>query len=245
MKNNYLSGLDQIENLNLDKLTKLIDSLLHKNEVFYLPIINKILSKNYNLNEIVTKIINDDKAFYDVLDNSYKHENGFHKLVLLSGKSFKLRMHVFGRADEVPMENVHDHRWNFSSSIIKGSLKMEMYEINDNKGISLFHYKYNSNKSENSYQVDYLGKKRVNLKKLRVYSEGDSYFMQTNEFHRITNKKNEECITLIMTGNPISNECNLLSKNEFNLKENILNKYEEYELRNLLMTLIVNHKNAA
>lgn len=72
----------------------------------------------------------------DVARRSYWHCNGFAKLVVHVGDPrFRLRLHVWpGRDDSGPVsgpaageENVHSHRWPFSSVVLCGKIRVDEY----------------------------------------------------------------------------------------------------------------------
>jgi hypothetical protein len=174
--------------------------------------------------------------FEKMLDESYYHENGFHKIVLLSGKNFKLRLHHFGVSSKIPMENIHDHRWAFASTILSGTLEMDMFKLSqivrdENK---LIHYVYNSDKSTGSYSTDKIGMVSLNKIESRFYEAGETYLMLPQELHRIKNQEGQESLTLILTGKPENNTCNLFALREINDEEKNTVKYEASELIKML-----------
>ena len=95
-----------ILNRNLNKLVETIDELLENNSSGILTLVNQALSKPDTLSLLIKEIINDSVLFTRMVEQSYYHENGFHKIVLLSGKHFKLRLHHFGVSSKIPMENI-------------------------------------------------------------------------------------------------------------------------------------------
>ena len=224
---------------NLNYLTELLDVITKNCDEKMLLQVNRILSKPQNLKLIISKIVNTKKAFEKVLKNSYPHKNGFHKIVLLSGKFFKLRLHHFKSMTDAPMENIHDHRWIFASSILYGELEMEIYEVNNetNEGEELLHYKYNSNKSTGAYTTNLIGKTFLRPTQRVKLNAGKSYCMLPQYLHRILNKENAETITLILTGKPTSYECNLFAKREINEEEKNILSYSTEELSNHLQVL--------
>lgn len=63
---------------------------------------------------------------------------------------------------------------------------------------------------------------------------GQVYSMSPDELHRIKNAYGEESITLILTGKPISKECNLYAKRPILEEEKNSTPYEEKRLRRML-----------
>ena len=227
---------NSILNNNINGLVETIDELLNNNSSEILTLINQSLSQPDTLSLLIKRIIDSPLLFAKMLDESYYHENGFHKIVLLSGKNFKLRLHHFGVSSKIPMENIHDHRWAFASTILSGTLEMDMFEqsqlvSDENK---LIHYVYNSDKSAGSYSTDKIGMVSIHKIESRFYEAGETYLMLPQELHRIKNQEGQESLTLILTGKPENNTCNLFALREINDEEKNTVKYESLELIKML-----------
>lgn len=231
MRNQLLAG-------NLSKLAAFIDQLIAAKGDTVLLEVNKFLANPFHLSVLTYHVLGTECFLGAVLKESYYHENGFHKIVLLSGQLFKLRLHHFGSGVKLPMENVHDHRWAFASSILAGNLKMDMFEVHQNKGESLIHYRYDSNKSTGQYTTALVGRKFIRKTQTRTYSAGDQYLMLPTDLHRIINKPDEESITLILTGNPKGQTCNLYAKRTIQEDEKKTVPYSKEELEGMLKALI-------
>lgn len=228
-----------IINAKPQKLVKLIDRLTANAKDETLIEINNILSRPDKLSFLIKQILKNEMLLSNVVSESYYHENGFHKIVLLSGKNFKLRLHHFGVAAKIPMENIHDHRWPFASSILTGQLTMDTFSASDiDKGEEAFyHFRYGSDKQSGSYSTDLIGRKFLNKIDTRIYNSGESYLMRTNELHRIKNTIGQESITLILTGKPVSKSCNLFAKKEIAEAEKRTIPYSSTELKMMLQTI--------
>jgi hypothetical protein len=229
MRNQLLTG-------NQSQLAASIDQLLAEKGDTVLLAINKFLANPFHLSVLIHHVLRTESFLDAVLKESYYHENGFHKIVLLSGQSFKLRLHHFGSGVKLPMENVHDHRWAFASSILAGSLKMDLFEVHECEGEALIHYRYDSNKSTGEYTTTRVGKKFIRKTETRTYSAGDQYLMLPTDLHRIINKAGEESITLILTGNPKGQTCNLYAKRTIRKEEKKMVSYSE-EMEGMLKAL--------
>jgi hypothetical protein len=208
-----------------------------------LPLINMVLSKPSNLKLLISKILNCRAEFEAVRANSYCHENGFHKIVMLQGKNFKLRLHHFGATSKAAMENVHDHRWPFASSILKGNLHMEMFEVADvpENTELLLHHVYHADKSSGAYQAHLEGVAALKRVKKVSFSEGTTYLLMPDALHRIVNDDQQESITMILTGKPVSSTCNLYARRPLTAEEKQTPCYTSEVLRaqlNLISELI-------
>lgn len=217
------------------------ESILLYNEQV-LPAINQVLSRPANVSLLIQSILNKPIAFEAVRKGSYCHENGFHKIVLLQGKYFKLRLHHFGATGKVAMENIHDHRWPFASSILKGDLHMDLFELCDPGEAAeheelLLHHVYHSDKSSGAYQANLQGV--ANLKRVQrvCFPEGFTYLLLPDALHRIVNEQNQESITLILTGKPVSNTCNLYARRTITQDEKQTPAYPAQSLRQQLQRI--------
>lgn len=226
-----------IINAKPQNLIRLIDGITGKAKETILTEINSVLSSPENLSFLIKQVINNDVLLSNVVKESYYHENGFHKIVLLSGKNFKLRLHHFGVAAKIPMENIHDHRWPFASSILTGELTMDIFKVSDKGEEAFYHFLYGSDKQSGSYSTDFIGKRFLNKVDTRTYNAGESYLMHTNELHRIKNGTGQESITLILTGKPVSRRCNLFAKKEIAEAEKKTIPYSPAELKKMLQTI--------
>lgn len=219
--------IDTLFNGQLTDFTYSIDKMIETGDQYTLLEMNKFLGNSKMLVFLINKIMCNVKTLESVLAESYYHENGFHKIVLLSGENFKVRLHHFGTTDQIPMENIHDHRWPFASTILSGRLDMDMFEANlrTDDAERLHHFIYDSDKSTGSYSTNYKGDILLNRTLSVSYYTGESYLMLPDELHRITNEPGQESITLIITGKPISKTCNLYAKRPILQEEKITNKY--------------------
>ncbi len=202
--------------------------------------INQAVANPLILSILIRRILNDGMLSSELLNNSYYHENGFHKIVLLSGRNFKLRLHHFGVSYKAPMENIHDHRWPFASSVLYGHLNMELFKLTktSEKAEELYHFIYDSDKKSGSYSTELKGKSFLRKENTRTFNAGESYLMLPDELHRIKNNHGEESITLIITGNPVDANCNLYAKRSILEREKLTVKYEHKTLVKILDGII-------
>jgi len=200
------------------------------------------LGKKDKLTSLLSSIGNDDYLLRSVLKKSYKHHNGFHKIVLFGTDVFKLRLHLFRPIVEMPlaMENIHNHRWNFASNIITGKLSMELFNENAIGDVEMNNYTYIAKGATDQYKVEYLGKTHLQRLSSIQYDSGCTYYMRSQELHRIINPDNVETCTLMMTGFPVSNNCNLYSQFKFKEEKQGVLTYTKNEILNLFQSIIGN-----
>lgn len=94
---------------------------------------NKLAENFYEVDDkflinVIDEILNSPEKLEKVTKDSYRNVLGFLKLVLISdGKSsWKLRVHIW---DHDGTEDLHNHKWDFFSKVIFGTLTQGLYSI--------------------------------------------------------------------------------------------------------------------
>lgn len=139
--------------------------------------------------------------------DSYAHDNGFDKIVLFqdSDTRMKLRLHIWHPLvipnTKRPRQNVHNHRWDFSSAVLIGFADNVSYRFAKpgEDGEDFFHYRYYARGSKEHYDVEERGKtKLVEIATERV-RQGDIYSVHNELLHRVDTPDNQMVATLIIT----------------------------------------------
>src|SRR5215472_4336759 len=90
------------------------------------------LAKPGELFELLLSLRKDDQAVSACAARSFRHPLGFNKLTLIDALPlYMLRIHVWWPNNEPGVDHVHNHRFNFVSSVICGSYDMQVYEQDD------------------------------------------------------------------------------------------------------------------
>lgn len=157
--------------------------------------------KDFNLNKLVNEIINDNEWLTFICKKSYSHSNGFDKLTLFRGSNLRVRLHIYWTESQLNSPNIHDHRWNFSSFIIKGNYESEIYEIRDfGSDKFLYHYFSQASDKEN-YELDFIKKVKLLLIERKEYKENDINTGKAGEIHRIILNDRKLTVSLFLTSN--------------------------------------------
>src|SRR4051794_7248927 len=90
------------------------------------------LRSEYELSRLFEEL-NSDPGLREAIDASGQfHDNGFQKLVLYASEAteLKLVLHFWppddSRTDD---DNIHNHRWDFSSVVLMGHLRSEVFQL--------------------------------------------------------------------------------------------------------------------
>lgn len=162
-------------------------------------------------NDLISETLVDEAAFERVLEESYRHNNGFHKLVMRTfPDGTKIRMHLYEPA-KVPKEHVHDHRWAFTSAVLAGHLRMDRFEYADSSNVVYDAFRYSADKTGGRFGLEPIGKRAIRFVEECVFRAGDVYRMQPEELHRIQarSRSSSPTITLMTTHPPVSSTCHL------------------------------------
>lgn len=199
-------------------LTKLVESGPAQ-EV--LPMALRVLGHPVVLCNLLRAAADSPAWLQAVQEASYYHRNGFHKLVLLQGTHFKLRLHHFEAqgATVPPAENIHDHRWPFASAIVSGSLHMKLFEPHVATGVPVEAYEYNSQRGQGNDRAVWKRSCFLRTTSYQVYEAGDQYFMPTTLLHQIVYVPGRQALTLMLTGKPERTTCRLFAKGKLQAQD--------------------------
>lgn len=205
-----------------------------------------VLSKNQcpeTLSTVVSAITNKLPEFLqllikntkrDILGNSYQHENGFQKWVLLSNPEFKVRLHIYEDSTLIPLESRHNHSWNYSSIILTGCLQNTIYHETPEGEEELLHYQY-SPVQEEVYTTMLLGSSRLSKSDDIHMTKKSGYYMPAHVVHRISYEQTfkQKTATLVITGKRINYNCDLFTDKPFKVEKNIVSRFSEADMRSI------------
>jgi hypothetical protein len=180
--------------MNITSFVQKIDSdILSYGNAAVLHKTVKEFSNKEKLFDLIDSCVESDLD--QMVEKSLLHSNGFDKLVLATGKHFNIRLHRFHPPQVMtPAESVHNHRWEFASSILNGSYTAQEFDVTQGP-ITRHHYTYTKNQG-----MIARGQAQISQVDEYTVTPGHSYFMNADTFHSITRIGDEGCITLMMTG---------------------------------------------
>ena len=154
------------------------------------------------LNSFLHSILDDPRQLERVASRSYRHGNGFYKVVLGSDKSLKLRLHIW-LPGELGEENIHDHRWAFASTILCGQLESEIFaEALTNEAKAYREYIYFAKNGDCPAHVQPNGEVRLVCTKRIIRHSGEAYHMAPGTLHRIVTTGGDMTATLMYQAAP-------------------------------------------
>lgn len=122
----------------------------------------------------------DDNELANLASLMEIHPLGFEKYVLWDDNSdgSRARLHYWPKNDW-PFESIHDHRFNFCATVIKGHYVHEEYDVIENE---------DNNKVE------------IELTRKTIVNTGDAYFFKAGTFHRVLPSDEETISFLVRSG---------------------------------------------
>jgi hypothetical protein len=139
--------------------------------------------------------------------DSYAHDNGFDKIILFQDPTtkMKMRLHIWHPLAlsnvRRPRQNVHNHRWDFSSGILIGNAENHVYQlaVDDEAGEPFFHYRYFARGSKEHYVLEKMGTENLVIEESRRVAAGDIYSVEAEMLHRVDTPGDELIATLVIT----------------------------------------------
>ena len=198
---NLVEHLSYLEKIPAKKADVAIEqALLHFNE--------------YHLVKCLKSLIRnpDSELSKGVADKSYLHGNGFYKLVLfISGKKEKLRIHFWPGGVDAE-ENIHCHRWSFSSLIIHGKLNSEIYKEDSSRDANS-HKCYLYRKTPQEASSIFLGDIKLSVENKKKQKAGDFYRLPQGKLHRIIGSDKGSTATIMYQSSPTKAWNSLITTN--------------------------------
>ena len=159
------------------------------------------------IEDAVLNALQEPSILEEIAKQSYLHQNGFfkHPLKTKNGEKFRLHLYPVGaKADE----NIHNHRWDFESKVICGTLPMHLYKVIQGDSHLLHTYIRNGKlyNIELNHKVGLIESPLINIK------AGKKYLMKNTLHHKIAPVK-ELTITYMVTRKTTQSTCDLINVN--------------------------------
>lgn len=143
-----------------------------------------------NINEIK---IEDLKKNYQMI-----HYFGLGFIQLKLNDTYRLHFYTDRISKILDEEEVHNHRYDFTSYVLKGKFNMKLFKTVEGNEFTIDDEDCQNHEDGEGQKVE-TEKKTYGIQKISEnnYSAGDSYWLEKDTFHRV---KGDECITLLERG---------------------------------------------
>ena len=162
------------------------------------------ISKKENFKSFIQNLAQNRTILDQIASKSYRHDNNFDKLVLVTSKEpeYRLRLHIWWPENSgysIQPELIHNHRWNFSSFIILGAMTFETFQVTTH-GSPHFKYVYIPPVDTKSYQMKHNGTEFLSSILQVNMTPGCKYAFESIGLHRVTNQGEVPVVSLMIRG---------------------------------------------
>ncbi|CAF1020586.1 unnamed protein product [Adineta ricciae] len=207
-----------------------------------------------NFEWLIDKILHSKEAMVNLVANSYRHQNGFDKFVLMeSPNGWKLRLHIWWSDSFISFqESIHDHSWMFASNVLAGRIYSDIFQEVEPEADQAERFKEHQYTSvsrsrenhSNQFQINYVKDTWLRTTESSVMiNAGQSYVFPQTMLHRILQPtfdeihQNPNCgaVTLVLTAprsrytSRLINTCNT----DYEEEQTVI-KMTEFEIRRKL-----------
>jgi hypothetical protein len=163
------------------------------------------------LASVLQLIQQDRSSLAELASCSYRHRNGFDKIVLASAgrAGLKLVLHVWPRQALPAEDHVHNHRWDFSSVVLAGFLQVDIYGP-DHAGAPYSIMRYRSLPGPGNCELEPDGTMTVSVHASVTMAVGSSYTWSADMLHRAYGVPDQMTATLIVQGPALHSETSVL-----------------------------------
>lgn len=150
---------------------------------------------------------------HELAAGSYQHENGFTKLYLGSCAQgrLKVRAHYWPARAGDSASNVHNHRFSFTSHVLRGHLNHTVYRETP-VGREFNHYKYKPRLASTEYVLEYLRTALLDKVSETTLATGTIYDFASTDLHTSEPVGDQRVITLFVEDrSTLSDTCDVYS----------------------------------
>jgi len=162
------------------------------------------LRSEYELPRLFEELHSDSSLIEAINKSGQFHDNGFQKLTLHASGDTKLKLvlHFWpSGADRTNDDNIHNHRWDFSSVVLGGCLRSEVFQL-DARGKSYSRYLYESESLGGRYSLRMTETARALRVACLDLAAGTSYMWGCEILHRAYAVGSSPVATIIVQGPP-------------------------------------------
>lgn len=182
------------------------------------------------LKSILGQIIEDENQLADIAARSYYHANNFLKLVLMVGDQnpWKLRLHVWHPQPDAigeSTEDVHSHRWDFTTALLAGEYCAREFRVDDS-GDEYHHLKYLPVGADESFSLEPQGKARLLNVFGAVLPAGTVYHINHEVLHNISRSEGGAAASLVLQRPAVTDFTNVYRRSAAETEDKVAVKVE-------------------
>lgn len=149
-----------------------------------LPVLHEY-SDHHCIRSIVESICASGECLERCARASVAHPLGFDKFTLIGSPSYQLKLHVWWpSASSRPLEDIHNHRFDFASAVIVGFLQSEVFRMSTT-GAPVVRYSEINDVDQGRYEFVEEGFAHVGLSQRYSVGPRSVYFTTAEVLHRV------------------------------------------------------------
>ena len=141
----------------------------------------------------VLKILENEVDFQECRSSASIHENCFVKVPIEVGLPHELRLRIHFWFSSSNEQNVHDHRFDFSSAVVAGAIENIIW-VDDKIGNTFSGFRYHNDQSGRRLVLQ--SDRKLTVRRQESCRTGDSYTVNRDTLHTI--KHSGDAITIIL-----------------------------------------------
>lgn len=192
-------------------------------------------------------ILNNDLLVTELASKSESHRLGFDKIILEVCPAYQLHLHIWWPRSTPFKDGIHNHKFNFTSHILKGHLEEEIYVRSDKDGILMHEYLALSNAVKSSDRFQYKGRNQIKCISKTTRPEGTTYFLHNQSFHNAVPTFHDELtITLFVRSANVKDADTIFEEHPFTEVDskvsvpNVILTEEQYRERLISVIKLIN-----
>jgi hypothetical protein len=170
------------------------------------------LAESRELRSLIGQIISDDATLAEIAARSYYHANSFLKVVLLAGDKnpWKLRLHMWHpqpNASGTVAEDIHSHRWDFTTALVVGEYFAQEFRIGPGK--EYYHFRYLPIGQGTTFSLEAQGKEQLSTVFEAVLPAGTVYHINHEVLHCISRSAGKAAASLVFQQPAVEDHTNV------------------------------------
>lgn len=159
---------------------------------------------------MIESVCASDESLARCARGSVAHPLGFDKFTLLSTPSYQLKLHVWWPdASSRPVEDIHNHRFDFASAVVVGFLQSEVFRMAPT-GAPVVRYSETNDVDQGRYGFVEDGFAHIGLSQRHSIGPRSVYFTTADVLHRVFTPARDVTATLFLKLSPVRCETTVL-----------------------------------
>lgn len=201
------------------------------------PAVDEIAQHGYLLEHLHGLVKNHDNLTIEP-PRAYRHPNGFTKIRLatLGLDRWALRLHLWEKLSRD--RDIHCHRWNFASRVLRGSIIEKTYALSPEAGP--WHAYSCTPSAQGSYLLSFQRACRIETAGRDRYQPGDSYQRDAETLHTARAGQDAPALTLFLQGTTRAATSRVVrpASGDFSGDDVSFVVYSQQEIRELLQEIL-------